>query len=110
VCALGSLISVPTLFVLLVITRSASPIVFWLLTAVAISAMCLSWTIVSDVLLYAVIPKRRSIASAINILICHLLGDAGSPYVIGAVSFFFTTFQSFISTFIMIEYSNNIDK
>jgi hypothetical protein len=61
--------------------------------------MCLSWTIVSDVLLYAVIPKRRSIASAINILICHLLGDAGSPYVIGAVSFFFYHFPEFYFNF-----------
>lgn len=86
VCALGSLIAVPTLFVLLVITRSANQVVFWLIAAVAISAMCLSWTIVSDVLLYAIIPQRRSIASALNILITHLLGDAGSPYVIGAIS------------------------
>jgi hypothetical protein len=86
VCALGSLISVPSLFVLLVITRVANPVLFWMLAAVAISAMCLSWTIVSDILLYAVIPKRRSIASAINILIVHLLGDAGSPYIIGAVA------------------------
>ena len=41
----------------------------------------------ADVLLYAVYPSKRSIASAINILIGHLLGDASSPYVIGAVSF-----------------------
>ena len=50
--------------------------------------MCLSWTIVADILLYVIHPNKRSIASAINILICHLLGDAFSPYVIGAVRFF----------------------
>ena len=86
VCALGSLIAVPTLFVLVLVTRMANPVVFWLLAGLAISAMCLSWTIVSDVLLYAVYPNRRSIASALNILIVHLFGDAGSPYIIGAVS------------------------
>lgn len=86
ICALGSLIAVPTLFILIATTRDANPFLFWLIAALAISGMCLSWTLVADILLYAVYPNRRSIASAMNILICHLLGDAGSPYVIGAVS------------------------
>jgi len=43
-------------------------------------------TLVADILLYVIHPNKRSIASAFNILICHLFGDAGSPYVIGAVS------------------------
>ena len=85
VCALGSLIAVPTLFVLILVTRSAHPAVFWFIAAVAISAMCLSWTLVADILLYVIYPTKRSMASAFNILICHLFGDAGSPYVIGAV-------------------------
>lgn len=86
VCALGSLIAVPTLFVLILSAGAVNEILFWLITAVAISAMCLSWTIVADILLYAIYPHRRSIASALNILICHLFGDAGSPYIIGAIS------------------------
>lgn len=86
VCALGSLIAVPSLFVLILATGAVNEALFWLIAAVAISAMCLSWTIVADVLLYAIYPNRRSIASALNILICHLFGDAGSPYVIGAIS------------------------
>ncbi|CAF0772980.1 unnamed protein product [Brachionus calyciflorus] len=86
ICALGSLIAVPTLFVLILATREANQILFWFIAALAISGMCLSWTLVADILLYTVYPNRRSIASAMNILICHLLGDAGSPYVIGAIS------------------------
>ena len=86
VCALGSFLAVPSLFVLILITRTANRIVFWALAAFAISSMCLSWTIVADILLYAIYPTKRSIASAFNILICHLLGDAGSPYVIGLIS------------------------
>lgn len=86
VCALGSLIAVPSLFVLVLITRTANQYLFWFIAFIAITAMCLSWTIVADILLYTIYPSKRSIASAFNILICHLFGDAGSPYVIGLIS------------------------
>lgn len=35
---------------------------------------------------YTVIPTRRSAAESVQILMSHLLGDAGSPYLIGVVS------------------------
>ena len=35
---------------------------------------------------YIVVPTRRSTAEAIQILVSHALGDAGSPYLVGAVS------------------------
>lgn len=35
---------------------------------------------------YVVIPTRRSTAEAFQIVLSHLLGDAGSPYLIGLVS------------------------
>lgn len=35
---------------------------------------------------YVVVPTRRSTAEAFQILISHALGDAGSPYLVGAVS------------------------
>ena len=38
---------------------------------------------------YVVIPTRRSLAEAFQILMSHLLGDAGSPYLIGQVSVHF---------------------
>ena len=85
VCAFGSLIAVPTLFMSILITRTAHQAAFWLISAVVITALCLSWTLVADILLYVIHPNKRSIASAVNILICHLFGDAGSPYLIGAV-------------------------
>jgi hypothetical protein len=49
--------------------------------------LCLNWSIVADMLLYVVIPTRRSTAEAFQILVSHALGDAGSPYVIGVVSY-----------------------
>lgn len=33
-----------------------------------------------------VIPTRRSTAEALQILVSHALGDAGSPYLVGVVS------------------------
>lgn len=38
---------------------------------------------------YVVTPRRQSTAIALQILVSHLLGDAGSPYLIGIVSEFF---------------------
>ena len=49
-------------------------------------ALNLNWSIVADVLLYVVVPTRRGTAEAIQILISHAFGDAGSPYLIGIVS------------------------
>jgi len=34
---------------------------------------------------YIVIPTRRSSAEAVQILLSHALGDAGSPYLVGLV-------------------------
>jgi len=49
-------------------------------------AINLNWSIVADILLYVVASNRRGTAEAIQILVSHLFGDAGSPYLIGLVS------------------------
>lgn len=41
--------------------------------------------IYSVVFQYVVVPTRRATAEALQIMVCHLLGDAGSPYLLGAV-------------------------
>ncbi|KAK7058743.1 Protein spinster 3, partial [Halocaridina rubra] len=46
----------------------------------------MNWAVVSDIVLYVVIPTRRSSAEAFQILFSHALGDAGSPYLIGVVA------------------------
>ena len=46
----------------------------------------MNWAIVSDIVLYVVIPTRRSSAEAFHILISHAMGDAGSPYLIGVIA------------------------
>ena len=65
--------------------------------------MCLCWTLVADILLYTVHPNRRSIASAMNILICHILGDAISPYILGAVSFVFFILVDFFNIYNVLQ-------
>ncbi|XP_012160126.1 protein spinster isoform X1 [Ceratitis capitata] len=53
-----------------------------------IGQLCLNlnWALVADILLYVVVPTRRSTAEAFQILLSHALGDAGSPYFVGLLS------------------------
>ncbi|XP_033833895.1 sphingosine-1-phosphate transporter SPNS2 isoform X2 [Periophthalmus magnuspinnatus] len=46
----------------------------------------LNWAITADILMFVVIPTRRATAVAFQGFISHLLGDAGSPYLIGLIS------------------------
>lgn len=46
----------------------------------------LNWAITADILMYVVIPTRRATAVAFQGFTSHLLGDAGSPYLIGLIS------------------------
>ncbi len=88
ICAFGSLISVPTLSIAIIMTNSySSHILFWFNICIAISSLCLSWTMFSDILVNVIHPNKRSTAFAFSIIISHLFGDAGSPYLVGLVSF-----------------------
>lgn len=51
---------------------------------------------------YVVIPTRRSTAEAVQILISHALGDAGSPYLIGVVSVLLSTTRYMIDIVLLI--------
>jgi len=86
ICAVGSLIAVPSLFGMISLIRSTNESIFWLISSIGITSMCLAWAMVADILLYVIHPEKRSFASAFNILIVHLFGDAFSPIVIGAIS------------------------
>ncbi|TNN64725.1 Protein spinster 2 [Liparis tanakae] len=46
----------------------------------------LNWAITADILMFVVIPTRRATAVAFQSFTSHLLGDAGSPYLIGLSS------------------------
>ncbi|KAH0561730.1 protein spinster isoform X3 [Cotesia glomerata] len=85
ICAVGILISVPLIFFAL-ITANTNATLCYILIFFGQLALNLTWSIVADILLYVVIPTRRSTAEAFQILVAHALGDAGSPYIIGLMS------------------------
>lgn len=106
VCAAGLLISAPFLYLALVcaVTSITATYVFVFFGEVFLS---LNWALVADIVLYVVIPTRRATASAIQIVLSHLLGDAGSPYIIGVISDQIRAVRpdSYLSEFRSLEYS-----
>uniref|UniRef100_A0A5F8H1Q7 Protein spinster homolog 1 n=1 Tax=Monodelphis domestica TaxID=13616 RepID=A0A5F8H1Q7_MONDO len=85
VCAAGLLGSAPFLFLALACAQD-SIIVTYVFIFIGELLLSMNWAIVADILLYVVIPTRRSTAEAFQIVLSHLLGDAGSPYLIGLIS------------------------
>ncbi|XP_032803122.1 protein spinster homolog 1 [Petromyzon marinus] len=85
VCAFGLLSSAPFLFLSLVTAESNTTATYFFIFC-GETLLCLNWAIVADILLYVVIPTRRSTAESVQILMSHLLGDAFSPYLIGKIS------------------------
>uniref|UniRef100_A0A7N8WPN4 SPNS lysolipid transporter 3, sphingosine-1-phosphate (putative) n=1 Tax=Mastacembelus armatus TaxID=205130 RepID=A0A7N8WPN4_9TELE len=85
ICAVGMLGAVPCLFITIFVASASIPAtyVFIFLGELLLS---LNWAVMADMLLYIVIPTRRSTAEALQITVGHLLGDAGSPYLLGAIS------------------------
>ncbi|XP_035906094.1 protein spinster isoform X4 [Anopheles stephensi] len=85
ICASGLITSSPFIYIALVVVKYSSA---WCFTLVFIAevALNMSWPIVADMLLYVVVPTRRSTAEAFQILISHAFGDAGSPYFVGVIS------------------------
>jgi len=85
VCATTLLASVPLLFFGFVSANYSLPLCYGL-TFFAGLLLNANWSIVSDMTLYIVVPPRRGIASATQILVSHMFGDAFSPYLIGAMA------------------------
>ncbi|GAA6218438.1 protein spinster homolog 3-like [Lates japonicus] len=85
ICAVGMLGSAPCLFITIFVASASIPAtyVFIFLGELLLS---LNWAVLADILLYVVIPTKRATAEALQITVLHLLGDAGSPYLLGAIS------------------------
>ncbi|KAI4902260.1 hypothetical protein NFI96_020304, partial [Prochilodus magdalenae] len=85
VCAAGLLLAAPFLYLSIVFAQKSTVATYFF---IFFGEMFLSmnWAIVADILLYVVVPTRRSTAEAFQIVLSHLLGDAGSPYLIGVLS------------------------
>merc|ERR1719187_2815177 len=85
VCAVTLLVSVPILFLGFVSANYSLSLCYGL-TFFAGLLLNANWSIVSDMTLYIVIPTRRGVATATQILVSHMFGDAFSPYMIGALA------------------------
>lgn len=85
VCAAGLLLSAPFLYLAIVFAQF-STVATYVFIFLGETFLSMNWAIVADILLYVVVPTRRSTAEALQIVVSHLLGDAGSPYLIGVVS------------------------
>lgn len=85
VCAFGLVASAPFLFMALYLAPFNTPLTY-VLIFVSETLLFLNWALVSDMLMYVVLPTRRSAAASLQILMSHALGDAGSPPLIGMIS------------------------
>ncbi|KAL3273737.1 hypothetical protein HHI36_015165 [Cryptolaemus montrouzieri] len=89
ICGAGLLISSPLVFMVLLVAEHSSGLCYFFVFF-AEFFLNLTWSIVADILLYVVLPTRRSTAEGFQLLFSHALGDAGSPYLIGVLSDAFT--------------------
>ncbi|XP_078539677.1 protein spinster homolog 3-like [Lissotriton helveticus] len=106
ICALGMLTSSPCLFAAIVVAHR-SILASYIFIALGELLLSFNWAIVADILLYVVTPTRRSTATALQSMVGHLLGDAGSPYLIGIISDAIQTSRgdSHLWSFRSLEYS-----
>ncbi|XP_037333192.2 protein spinster homolog 1 [Pungitius pungitius] len=104
VCAAGLLLSAPFLYLAIVFAQ-ASTTATYVFIFLGETFLSMNWAIVADILLYVVVPTRRSTAEAFQIVISHLLGDAGSPYMIGVVSDSLRRTDSFLWQFRSLQLS-----
>ncbi|KAK5855750.1 hypothetical protein PBY51_007394 [Eleginops maclovinus] len=104
VCAAGLLLSAPFLYLAIVFAQ-ASTVATYIFIFLGETFLSMNWAIVADILLYVVVPTRRSTAEALQIVISHLLGDAGSPYLIGVVSDSLRKTDSFLWQFRSLQLS-----
>ncbi|XP_019758452.1 protein spinster isoform X2 [Dendroctonus ponderosae] len=85
ICGIGLLASCPFIFLAIFAAKFSTTLCF---TMVFFGELFLNltWSIVADILLYVIMPIRRSTAEGFQLLLSHALGDAGSPYLVGVLS------------------------
>ncbi|CAO2644058.1 Protein spinster homolog 3, partial [Lemmus lemmus] len=85
ICASSLFAAAPCLYLALILA-SRTLLASYVFLALGELLLSCNWAVVADILLYVVIPTRRATAVALQSFTSHLLGDAGSPYLIGFVS------------------------
>ncbi|XP_066491111.1 protein spinster homolog 3 [Tiliqua scincoides] len=85
ICAVGLLTSAPCMYLAVMLAQD-SILAAYILIAFGEFLLSLNWAIVTDILLHVVKPQRQSTAVSLQLFGAHLLGDAGSPFLIGIIS------------------------
>ncbi|RMX51694.1 hypothetical protein pdam_00008114 [Pocillopora damicornis] len=85
VCAVALIGSAPFLYGCLVLASTNIKVTYALIFFGEV-LLFMNWAPVGDMVLYIIIPSRRSTAEAAQILVSHLFGDAGSPWLVGEIS------------------------
>ncbi|KAJ0176664.1 hypothetical protein K1T71_007843 [Dendrolimus kikuchii] len=85
ICGFALLASAPLIYFALIAVDTHVALTY-LLMFCGMVTLNLTWAIVADIVLYVVVPPRRATAEAFQILISHMFGDAGSPYLVGVIS------------------------
>uniref|UniRef100_A0A8D2LP76 Sphingolipid transporter 3 (putative) n=1 Tax=Varanus komodoensis TaxID=61221 RepID=A0A8D2LP76_VARKO len=104
ICALGSLTSAPCIYLAIILAQE-STVATYIFIALAEFLLSLNWAIVADILLYVVKPSCQSTAMSLQILVSHLLGDAGSPSLIGMNSLLEQGDHTYLWEFRSLQYS-----
>jgi len=86
ICGIGLAITTFLFFISLMWGAEENIILAFVLIFIGEISLNLNWSIVADMLLYVVSPTRRGTAEALQILVSHALGDAGSPFLIGVIT------------------------
>uniref|UniRef100_A0A7M4EHA2 SPNS lysolipid transporter 3, sphingosine-1-phosphate (putative) n=1 Tax=Crocodylus porosus TaxID=8502 RepID=A0A7M4EHA2_CROPO len=84
-CSISMFISALFLYVAIMVAQE-NIIATYVLIALAEFFLSLNWAVGTDMLLCIVEPNCQSTGIALQILVSHLLGDSGSPYLIGIIS------------------------
>lgn len=104
VCGIAVILSAPFLAATLYLSKDY-PAGTWICIFITETLLCTNWALISDMLMYIIIPTRRSTAGAIQIFIMHLLGDASSPYIVGLISDFFQSpDKTYVNQWIALRY------
>merc|ERR1719150_2351804 len=86
ICGIGLAITTFLFFLSLMWGAEENIVLAFVLIFIGEISLNLNWSIVADMLLYVVSPTRRGTAEALQILVSHALGDAGSPFLIGVIT------------------------
>lgn len=88
-CAIGMLVATPSLLGFYYVISYVENNVFiagYVMAFLAITGLLFSIPLTTSITLYVIPPPQRGLAQGISLVISHLLGDAFSPLLVGALS------------------------